>query len=252
MVDVRWMWVFLDTVAPQAPPSWSFWEQVTRSTMSPRRGERGEFATLVPAAGAAWIKLQAVGRPGPGAGVHLDLDVVDRRAAAADALALGARVVGGAGGGEGGYVALVSPGGMGFCLTTWRDQDAAQVRAGEADLLDQVCLDLPDDVHEAEIAFWRSLTGWTWQPSDVPEFSFLVRPAEQPVRLLFQHLGEPSGAVRAHVDLACVDRKASRAAHEAAGASVVDERSFWTVLRDPVGRHYCLTDRTPVQDWVRD
>jgi hypothetical protein len=51
--------------------------------------------------------------------------------------------------------------------------------------------------------------------------------------------------VRAHVDLACVDRYATQARHVEAGAQVVSVRDFWTVLRDPVARAYCLTDRSP-------
>ena len=87
MVDIRWIWLFLDTVETDRGPSWEFWRQVTRSALSPTRGERDQFATFLPAHGDPWIKVQAVqtvpvGRTG---GVHLDLDVDDPRVAAEEA-----------------------------------------------------------------------------------------------------------------------------------------------------------------------
>ena len=96
MVDIRWIWLFLDTVETDRGPSWEFWRQVTRSALSPTRGERDQFATFLPAHGDPWIKVQAVqtvpvGRTG---GVHLDLDVDDPRVAAEEAKGLGAREVG--------------------------------------------------------------------------------------------------------------------------------------------------------------
>ena len=183
--------------------------------------------------------MQAVA-DGPG-GIHLDLDVDDVQAAAAEAERLGATRVGGIGED---VVILRSPGGLTFCLTPWHG-DSAQVRDGAVELVDQACLDCPADVHDAETAFWVALTGWEWVDVDEPELSRLRRPAAVPFRLLFQRLGEPTGAVRAHVDIACADRDSSTARHVAAGAQVVRVRDDWTVMTDPVGRVYCLTDRSP-------
>lgn len=240
-LQVRWLWAFLDTPAPDAAGSWEHWSSLTRSTLSPVRGVDGEFATLLPEAGDPWVKVQAIGS-GAG-GIHLDLDVDNPQDAAATALALGASLVA-----DRGYVVLRSPGGLTFCLTSWHGEHD-QVRVGERDLLDQVCIDVPSERYAAETAFWSALTGWEWVQSDVPEFSYCARPAAMPLRLLFQRLGEPQGEVRAHVDFACVDRRATERAHEELGSVVVDRRDFWTVLRDPVGRVYCLTDRTPTQEW---
>ncbi|MGL5910814.1 MAG: VOC family protein, partial [Phycicoccus sp.] len=75
---------------------------------------------------------------------------------------------------------------------------------------------------------------------------FLERPRRIPFRLLLQRLDDAGGTVRAHVDLACTDRVASTVRHLALGARVLREREFWTVLSDPAGRVYCLTDRDPV------
>jgi len=239
VIDGRWMWLFLDTPRADAAQSWAFWSEVTGWPVSPTRGSSDEFATLVPPQGDPWLKLQAVA-DGPG-GIHLDLDVDDVHAGAAEAERLGAIRVGSIGEA---VVILRSPGGLVFCLTPWGGA-AEQVREGQVELVDQVCLDCPQDVHDAEVAFWVGLTGWPWVDVDEPELSRLVRPAGIPLRLLVQRLGEPSGPVRAHADLACADRAASTVRHLAAGARVVEVNPGWTVMADPVGRVYCLTDRNP-------
>ena len=239
MIDIRWAWLFLDTPRHDAAQSWAFWSAVTGWPLSATRGDSDEFATLLPARGDAWAKVQAVD-DGPG-GIHLDLDVDDVAAAATEAERLGATRIGAIGEA---VVVLRSPGGLTFCLTTWHG-DAVQVREGATELVDQVCLDCPDDVHDAEVSFWAALTGWTWADVDEPELSVLRRPAGIPFRLLFQRLGEPTGAVRAHADLACAERQSSLDRHLSAGARVVEVRNGWTVMADPVGRVYCLTDRSP-------
>lgn len=109
-------------------------------------------------------------------------------------------------------VVLRSPGGFTFCLTTWHG-DRDQVREGVPDLVDQVCLDIPEQGYAGEATFWHDLTGWEWAASAEPELSFLRRPAGIPLRILFQRLGEPTGRVRAHADIATVDRAVTRARH---------------------------------------
>ncbi|MFC7489927.1 MULTISPECIES: VOC family protein [unclassified Knoellia] len=241
MLEVRWMWMLLDTVEADAGRSEAFWQRVTRSDLSDREGDDDEFVTLRPRRGDAWVALQRVVE---GGGVHLDL-AVDQplTQASADAVSLGATEVSR----TDGLVVLRSPGGLPFCLLSWRDCGSpdTQVREGEPDLLDQVCIDIPSEGYSREVDFWETLTGWPKRPGSLREFVSLTRPDGIPVRLLFQRLGEPSGRVRGHVDFACVDRAVSREVHLAAGASVVSEHDFWTVMRDPVGRTYCLTHRLP-------
>lgn len=252
MVDVRWVWVFLDTVETQTGPSWEFWRQVTRSSLSPTRGERGEFATFLPEQGDPWVKVQAVQTvpptpPGATGGIHLDLDVESPRAAADEARALGATELGTIDDETGtpGVVIMASPGGQVFCFTTARGEGTRQVRDGQPDLLDQVCLDLPDLSFAVDVDFWHRLTGWQVGTGSHHEFAALARPDGIPVRILLQRLGEREGPARAHVDLACRDRAATRARHEALGARASGEGPRWTVMTDPVGRTYCLTDRDP-------
>jgi hypothetical protein len=62
---------------------------------------------------------------------------------------------------------------------------------------------------------------------------------------LLQQLREEVGDVRAHLDWATSDRAAETARHLALGATVEGAHRAWTVLVDPVGRRYCLTDRHP-------
>lgn len=241
MIDVRWVWAFLDTVESETNASETFWHTVTRTNVSPRRGARGEFATLLPERGDAWVKVQRVI---DGGGVHLDLDVDQPLPqVAAEATSLGATEVAR----HDDVIVLRSPGGFTFCLTSWSNAGSptTQVREGEPDLLDQVCLDVPSDLYADELDFWEQLTGWQRRAGSLPEFTSLTRPDGIPVRLLFQRLGEATGTVRGHIDFACRNREASREAHLAAGAEVVSEHEFWTVMRDPIGRIYCLTHRLP-------
>lgn len=235
----RWAWIFLDTPRADAERSWRFWAEVTGQDVVDRRGEDDEFATLAARHGGSWVKLQAVA-DGPG-GVHLDLDVDDVHAAAAHAESLGARRVGAIGDT---VVILRSPGGFVHCLTTWHGE-SGQEREGLTSILDQVCLDVPRAAWEAENAYWPALTGWPRREGRLPEFANADGGAPLPLRLLLQRLGEEDGPVRAHVDLACSDRATDTERHVAAGARVVAVNAFWTVLTDPVGRVYCLTDRSP-------
>ena len=78
----------------------AFWREVTGSELSPLRGAAGEFATLLPADGDAYLRVQRVA-DGPG-GHHLDLHVdpaltsveqAVERAVAARHAAAGARIL---------------------------------------------------------------------------------------------------------------------------------------------------------------
>ncbi len=217
---IRWAWLFLDTPRVHAERSWAFWSAVTGQTLVDRRGEHGEFATLAPARGGSWLKLQAVDE-GPGR-VHLDLDVDDVRLAATHAESLGARRVGAIGDT---VVILRSPGGVAHCLTTWRGE-AGQVRDDLTSIPDQVCLDVPRVRWEAENTYWTQLTGWTRRESDEPGYASVSGGPTLPLRVLLQTLGEEDGEVRAHVDFACADRRGDVGRHVEEGARVVAEHPF--------------------------
>lgn len=229
-----WIQVFLDTPAHAFEEAVAFWSAVTGWQPSERRGEDGQFLTLLPAAGSAYVKMQAVAGP---AGLHLDLDSTDRPAAVSRSHDLGATHAWTYEDVE----VMRSPGGFVFCHTLL-DGESVLDRPG-ATMLDQVCLDVPAAHWDAEVAFWAALTGREPQVGSLPQFVRLVRDGQP--RILVQRLDEPDGTVRAHPDLASADRESDTAAHVRLGASVRAVNSFWTVLAAPGGQVYCLTDRDP-------
>jgi len=239
------MTAFLDFPAATFEQGSAFWQAVTGSAISAPRGSRGEFATLQPASGDAFLRVQRL-TDGP-AGCHLDLHADDVPAAAARAERLGAAVIGQ----PDGYVVLRSPGGLSFCVVghhgeSERPPPARQ--AGHSSLVDQLSIDIPPESYGRELQFWSQLTGWPQTSGSRPEFNFLSRPDGMPLRLLLQRLDEPHSdraGCTAHLDLACDDVPAEQARHESLGARVVRVTAFWTTLHDRAGLLYCITRRNP-------
>lgn len=238
-----WVSAFLDFASGDFDRGTVFWSDVTGSAVSERRGETGQFATLEPADGDDYLRVQRRGE-GP-TRIHLDLHVEQPSVAADVAAGLGAEVVLRH---PAGYAVLRSPGGLVFCFVshpaarrpssqTWPDGHRSQV--------DQLCLDVPPAAYDVEVAFWRALTGWDVTEVDEPEFERLQPPVDQPLRWLVQRLDVDSGPVRAHLDLATDDRDAEVARHLELGARLVSTHEWWTVLSDPVGTPYCITRRVP-------
>jgi Glyoxalase-like domain len=235
-----WMSAFIDVPAPGFESSVTFWSAVSGYTPSARRGADEEFLTLVPPVGDDHLRMQRVGDAAPR--IHLDLHVPDPRAAADRAVALGAVEVA-----DHGYVVLRSPGGLVFCFVSHEAASAAPAARwpdGSRSIVDQVCIDIPQSSFDAEAGFWQSLLEWSHVGSSYAEFERLVRPDGQALRVLLQRVGD-DGPVRAHLDIACSSREQELLRHVGLGASVVDDRNVWTVMRDPAGMAYCLTDRAP-------
>lgn len=237
-----WVTAFLDFAAEHHQRGVGFWQAATGAALSAPRGADEEFATLLPAAGDAFLKVQRLHAGSDR--VHLDLHVPDPRAAAdAAAIAGAVELV------DRGYVVMASPGGLVLCFV---DHPAARPPSptthadGSASRVVQVAIDVPRASYDAELAFWHALTRWSERASAVsPDFRFLVPPAGQPLRLLLQRLGETDGPARAHLDWGATDRAAETERHLALGARVLAVHDHWTVLVDPVGRAYCLTDQSP-------
>jgi len=237
---VIWTYAFVDRPAERFGRACDFWTAVTGTRLSELRGEQGEFATLLAERADACVKVQGVGS-GPG-GAHLDLAVENVGEFAKSALGLGAELV--SDHGDGTLVVLRSPGGQLFCAVEWGGESVRPpvVRGSR---FDQVCLDLPPSVYEAEIAFWSALLAdWQSLPGSRPEFHVLKPPSGLPIRILLQRLDEER-PTSAHLDLACADIDATHAEHERLGAELVDRAPYWTVMRDPTGGLYCLTGRDP-------
>ena len=240
MSPLPWIQVFLDTSVDSFEEAVAFWSAVTGWRTSERRGEDGQFLTLLPPAGSAYVKMQAVDGP---PGLHLDLDSADRPATVERARGLGATTAWTYHDVE----VMRSPGGFTFCQTLVAGEPAL-VRDGTT-ILDQVCLDIPSSSWESEVAFWRDLTGRELQEATAPGFARLLA-VDQP-RILLQRLDEADGPVRAHPDLATADRAADTDEHVRLGARVVGVHGYWTVLTAPGGQVYCLTDRDPRTGSVR-
>ncbi|WP_341925725.1 VOC family protein [Nocardioides psychrotolerans] len=239
-----WVSAFLDLAAPDLERDLAFWSAVTGYDVSPRRGATDEFATLVPPEGDDFLRVQRRDE-GPSR-IHLDLHVSDPGAATEHAVALGAQVVHRS---EHGYVVLTSPAGLTFCHVSHPARTRPRPRpwpGGGSSLVDQVCLDVAAPDHEREWAFWRDLTGWELVAASFEELHSLVRPAGQPLRFLLQRTDDARGTPpRIHLDLATSDRTAETRRHVGLGARVLSTHDRWTVLADPGGSSYCLTDRDP-------
>lgn len=241
MAELRWMTAFLDLPAESFDAATAFWRSVTGSGLSEPRGDRDEFATLVPRDGDPYVKVQRV-VDGPG-GVHLDLHADDVPGFVEHATDGGATVES-----HDGFAVLVSPGGYRFCVVPHESGGRVPTAVpwwGGSSLLDQVCLDIPASAHDDECRFWANLTGWPHASGRFPEFSSLEKPADQPLRILLQRRNDDEGPVRAHLDLSSSDRVAEVVRHRSLDATLVHESGHWTVLRDPAGLEYCVTDRDP-------
>ena len=236
-----WISAFVDLTPASYEEGLAFWRDVSGWDVSPVRGDDGEFITLLPPAGGDHLRVQrlASGR----SRVHLDLHVGSPREAADRAVSLGAREVA-----DLGHVVLASPGGFPFCLVGHRVADPApstEWPGGHRSIVDQVCLDIPSELFDRELEFWREVTGRELSDTTGGEFRRLPPPPEEPMQLLLQRLGEPLGEVRAHLDLATTDRAAEIERHVALGARVVAPYDGWTVMTDPAGSAYCVTTRVP-------
>ena len=164
-----WLTAFIDLPPASYDVGVRFWEGVTGYAVSPSRGEQGEFATLVPPEGDAFLRVQRI-VDGP-AGVHLDVHRPGQP-----------------------FEVRRSPGGLDYCEVSEplsRRPPPATWPGGHWSIVDQVCLDIAAPAYERECAFWRDLTGLELQDSTYfEEFRTLARPADQPIRVLLQRVGD--------------------------------------------------------------
>nr|WP_269449855.1 VOC family protein [Auraticoccus cholistanensis] len=214
----------------------AFWAAVTE--MPPSSADAGGVV-LLPADGSPYLQL----RPGE-AGLRLELAVPDPDGAVAAALRAGASTDPGSGPRQ-----LRSPGGLRFGYVEEQPRRRPPVRRwpdGRRAMVDQVCVDAAPGHHEAEVAFWATLTGLPPRPSG-PEFVRLTPPPEQPLQLILQRLQDGSGPTTAHLDLgtSAGSRDTEVDRHRELGAELVRRFEDWTVLRDPAGTTYCVTDHLP-------
>jgi predicted enzyme related to lactoylglutathione lyase len=221
-----WLTAFLDFAPGDLDDGVAFWQEVTGYGLSESRGERDEFATLLPPYGDPFLRVQRL-ESGTG-GVHLDVHAPDQQ-----------------------FEVRRSPGGLSYCLVSSNQSvrpGPATWPGGNRSMVDQVCIDIPPEIYDDECEFWASLLGWELFDLGSPEFRRLRRPTGQPLNILLQRLDSPGGPVRAHLDLSADDREAEIRRHEQLGAAVVRVHEGWTVMQPPVGQVYCITGRVPLDD----
>jgi hypothetical protein len=240
-VPIRWLTALLDVPTDRFESDRRFWEAVTATKTTLEMG--GEFTTLVPDLGDAYLRMQPVtATPG---GCHLDVHSDDPAGLAETVVGLGGRVERQ----EPEVSVLRSPAGLRFRVVAWHGEQRRSLPQswpeGHCSLVDQLCIDVPSDAFGAECDFWAELTGWVHR-AGLPGFRYLPRPDGMPLRLLLQRLDDPqAGSGRSHLDLACSDVAAECRRHEALGATVAYEGRVWTTLCDPAGIVYCITRRDP-------
>ncbi len=241
-MELQWLNAVIDLPAERFDEAGAFWVDVSATTRGAVHPEHDEFVHLNPAEGDMHLELQRLS-DGPAA-AHLDLVVDDIPGWKARALSAGATVIA-----EPGHVVLCSPGGVRFCIVP-HGEEAMKAPAITADLahaVDQICLDVPHDLFDDDVAFWAELTGWSVNEPQFPEFRSFAQPPHLPLRLLVQRLGvDDVGGGRSHLDISSgdhVDEVTER--HVARGATVVERHRYWTALRDPAGMPYCITSRPP-------
>lgn len=217
----------------------AFWCAVTGGSLSPWRAER--FVTILPVDGDAALRLQLTDDGTPGA--HLDLHVNEPAVTVAGLVDRGARVLDDT---CDDVTVLLSPAGIVFCVVAADDErtrPSPLVVGGVTSAMDQVCLDIPREHYDAEVRWWEAATGWKSVRGSRPEFGVLERPPGVALRVLLQRIDD--GPAGIHLDLASSDRAGCVAEHVRRGATRLREGDRWTVLTDPSGRAYCVTDRDP-------
>lgn len=240
---MRWITAFIDIEPSRFEMTARFWESVAGAKRSEPRGGEGQFETLVPPDGDAYLRIQ---RTSNGPRVHLDLHVDDVDAARAAAEQLGATTVS-----FDGFAIMASPGGLTFCLVSHHAESSIPTpfSSPRPNRINQVSIDVPDSLYATELEFWSELTGWRQIASDhFDEFTFLDGGPHLPVRLLVQRLGgdHRGDQTVAHLDLGAGEGKDEVArAHVATGASIESTLEYWTVMSAPDGMRYCITHRDP-------
>jgi hypothetical protein len=246
---VSWLHAVIDVPGDRYAAASAFWAGATGWAVGGPWAGHPELRSLEPPQGRAYLHLQQVdARPG----VHVDLEADDVDATAARAVELGASYVAE----QDRWRTLRSPGGLPFCVvSTGRDDPPGPVTwpGGLRTRPVQVCVDSPRDVHDDEVAFWRALLGHRWVPGGSPEFAGKWHDdAGSPLQLLFQRLGEPTGPVRAHLDLGTDDVEADARRLLALGAEDIGPGRGWHAMRDAAGLAFCTTGNSPEQRRRRD
>ncbi|WP_114854930.1 VOC family protein [Brachybacterium sp. YJGR34] len=248
MTRPDWMTLFLDTPIARWRAAVRFWAAITGTAVSPSRGENGQFVTLRPPHGDAWLKLQAIDAPAPR--MHLDLDAADRPGAIAASRNLGATRAWT----YHDVAVMRSPGGVLFCHTLGEEGHRPRMqRDGLALVADQVRLAVPARFWEVELEFWRGVTGLPMTLGARGESAVLRDddPTGPPRILLQRRLGD-APRVRANLDVLVRDLRSEIQRHERLGARRLADDGRRIRLMAPSGHVYRLTAGDPSSALVAD
>lgn len=238
----HWLTVFIDFPEPEFRTGSGFWCAATGWEMSSLRGDRLEFASLLPPTGDGYLRVQRLA-DGP-TRLHLDLHVTDPWPVAELAEGLGAELSWES---PHGHLVMVSPGGLVFCLVP---AAASQVPGpviwpgGHASRVAQICIDVPAAGYASEVAFWQTLLGGDWEFRDRQEPVAIGHPAGCAVAVRLQQ-AQFARAADAHLHLASDDRIAEVERLQDLGAVRRAVRDGWTVMEAPGGMSFCVLDLDP-------
>jgi len=104
--------------------------------------------------------------------------------------------------------------------------------------LHKFVIDVADDAHEQELAFWQAATGRTMTQNERhPEYHWAASP-EKGLAFLVQRLDD--GEARVHLDIHTTDLEAEVVRLEQLGATRVRHVNDWWVMHDPAGLPFCV------------
>jgi hypothetical protein len=234
-----WLTVFVDLPPAEFDAGSAFWSATTGYQLSAFRGEAGEFATLLPPSGDAYLRVQ---RLADGlTRLHLDVHVDDPWVEARRAVELGAEVVDDQ---RHGYVVVRSPSGFVFCLVPSFGSVVPPARtwpSGQHSRVAQLCVDIPQADYAEELAFWQALTGGEWKTRSGEDPLATRMAGGLALELRVQpsmFADQPSG----HLHLATDDRGAEVQRLVGLGAVKRVDRGSWTLLEAVGGLPLCVVD----------
>lgn len=248
-VVMTWLHAVIDVPVASHAAQKRFWEEALGWPAGAPWSGHPELLSFDPPRGTSYVHLQEIDGPPR---VHLDVESPEPASTAALAVELGAQLIAE----RSPWRTLASPGGLPFCVLAAGEHEPPEPMTwpgGDRTRLVQVCVDSPVAAHDREVAFWRDLLPGRWVDSSAREFAGKWHDdAGSPLQLLFQRLDEPSGPVRAHLDLG-TDQLAPEVRRLLdVGAQDVHPGRGWHALRDPAGLLFCATVNSPAQTLHRD
>jgi len=235
--SVRWVVAVIDRPSPSLREAAAFWATVSGTVAQPPKHDR--FVELRRDQTDDWLLVQGV-LDGPGS-THLDFSVDDPDRFTRQAVSAGAAIIAE----HDSWRVLTSPSGLPFCVAAWKGEHRRPTplrrTGGESSRVDQVCLDVAPSAHATEATFWQTLTSWPLDTCKQPGLSRFGTPKSIPLRVQLQRLNEQQ-PTSLHLIVASTATKIAKAWHESLGATEARAHPQGTLLLDPTGTPYYLTE----------